>query len=122
MADQRGIFPVLLHKRILAQFGLDPAKRDKTRGKWTLAERGWEGIAKSLGNKGGILKVQLEEIHLHVSREVEKTEPYDERISYVTHKSISKRKTITLSFCDSQRKHAQLFQIGNRGSTHFFLL
>ena len=80
MVYQRGIFPVLLHKRNLARFGLDTAKRDKWRGNWTLAERGWEGVAKCLGNEGGILNVQLEEIHLHVSREVEKREPYDERI------------------------------------------
>lgn len=44
MVDQRGIVPALLHKRNLARFGLHTAKRrDKWRGKWTLAESSWRG-------------------------------------------------------------------------------
>ena len=44
MVDQRGIVPALLHKRNLARFGLHTAKRrDKWRGKWTLAESSLRG-------------------------------------------------------------------------------
>lgn len=59
---------------------MDPAKRDKWRGKWTSVERGWVSIAKCLGNEG-MLNGQKEETHLHVSREVEMIEPHDKRMS-----------------------------------------
>ena len=49
----KGYISCAIHKRNLARFGLDPTKRDKRRGKWTSAERGWKTIAKSLGNEEG---------------------------------------------------------------------
>lgn len=87
----KGHIPCTLLKRNLARVGLNLAKRDKWRGKWTSAERGWDSIAKSLSNEGGILNGQFKEIPAHMSREVKMKETLKERISQVILKSISKR-------------------------------
>ena len=76
MVDQRGIFPVLYIREIWP----DTANRNKRRGKWTSAERGWGSIAKCFRNEGGILNDQLDELHMHMSREEGRRGPLKERI------------------------------------------